>query len=111
MPVPMGVSDAGDYLEDLNHDSLVAMKRNKGGGTLSVGTIQTRAESKDPHRGAVGGETRANDLKKVGWGVIYSPTIMGSPRHFVAMSSFWMRSCRSTIPSRRASGRGGQPGT
>src|SRR3954452_5537196 len=27
------------------------------------------------------------------------------------MSSFWMRSCSRTMPSRSASGRGGQPGT
>ncbi len=38
------------------------------------------------------------------------PTTIGSPRHFAPMSSFCMRSWRSTIPSRSASGRGGQPG-
>ena len=34
-----------------------------------------------------------------------------SPFHRSAMSSLWMRSWSSTMPSSSASGRGGQPGT
>ena len=37
-------------------------------------------------------------------------TTMGSPFQRSAMSSFWMRSWSRTMPSSRASGRGGQPG-
>ena len=39
------------------------------------------------------------------------PTTIESPRQRAAMSSFWMCSCSSRMPSSRASGRGGQPGT
>src|SRR5579871_2078781 len=39
------------------------------------------------------------------------PTMIGSPRQRSAMSSCWIRSWSRTMPSRSASGRGGQPGT
>src|SRR5205807_10594239 len=53
-------------------------------------------------RGAATGVTAASRVP---------PTTMGSPFQRSLMSSFWMRSCNSTTPSSRASGRGGQPGT
>ncbi|NBO53491.1 MAG: hypothetical protein EBU84_02615, partial [Actinobacteria bacterium] len=44
----------------------------------------------------------------------FPPTMIGfvpSPRQRAPMSSFLMRCCNKTMPSSRASGRGGQPGT
>ena len=47
----------------------------------------------------------------VGGGRRCQVTTIGSPFQRSAGSSVRMRSCRSTMPSSRASGRGGQPGT
>ena len=50
-------------------------------------------------------------LGRDGLGLGCQPTTSGSPLQRDAMSSCWMRSCSSTMPSSSASGRGGQPGT
>ena len=64
--------------------------------------------------GASGASSAAASARPSRWRC-RQPTTIGSPRvspfQRLAMSSFWMRSCSSTMPSSSASGRGGQPGT
>ena len=63
-----------------------------------------------PWPAAVPGRSRE---AKRGWRPVprAQPTTLGSPVQRSAMSSCWMRCWSRTLPSSRASGRGGQPGT
>ena len=87
--------------------------------TASPSSASRRASSS-----ACGRRARAASARLVAVGLDVASGVVGvghvsqrrsapAPRRASArpMSSFWMRSCSSTMPSMNASGRGGQPGT